>query len=42
VNAMNAVIRDNIEACEQIADYEETDRVRARKAREKALQIKRF
>ena len=42
VNAMNEVIRDNIEACEQIADYEETDRVRARKAREKALQIKRF
>ena len=24
VNAMNEVIRDNIEACEQIPDYEET------------------
>lgn len=42
VNAMNEVIRDNIEACEQIPDYEETDRVRARKAIEKAEKAQRF
>jgi len=42
VNAMNEMIRDNIEACEKIPDYEETDRVRARKAKEKAEKIQRF
>jgi hypothetical protein len=42
VNAMNEVIRGSIEACEKMPDYEETDRVRARKAREKAEQVQRF
>ena len=42
VNAMNAVIRDNIEATQNIDDYELTDRVRARKFKEKAEKKERF
>lgn len=42
VNTMNHVIRANMEACEQMPDYEETDRVRTRKAREKVEKMRRF
>ena len=42
VNEMNKIIRENVEACNNVADYEDTDRIRARKAKEKTEKIQRF
>jgi|APSaa5957512535_1039671.scaffolds.fasta_scaffold575022_1 hypothetical protein len=42
VRAMNKIIRDNNEACRSLPDYEDTDRIKARKAHEKTEKVKKY